>query len=436
MCLNLRSKITIVRNKMKVFKFGGASVKNADAVSNVATILQQYEGEKVLVVVSAMAKTTNLLEDIVKSYMFQSGHTQQLLQQLTGFHLELCRDLFMDDKHPVFNELENLFLELDCMLEKEVGKDDHDFIYDQIVSYGELISTKIISAYLLSRGIRNKWVDARNFIFTDNNHREAAIIWPETERIIVGKLKPFAEKSMVITQGFIGKNKDNATTTLGREGSDYSAAIFAWALDAESVTIWKDVAGVMNADPKRWEEATLIPHMSFNQAIELAYYGASVIHPKTIQPLKSKGIPLLVKSFNHPENKGTVVAEGEGNHSPKTCYIFKDQQCLITCKSRDFSFIAENNLQDIFRSLAYHKVRVNVMQNSAISFNAVVDDDPRKIEQLLQELTLHFVTEIKQHLKLITVYNPIQDLPDKLINSHKVLMEQRSERVLHLLVSG
>ncbi len=418
---------------MKVFKFGGASVKDADAVKNVANILQEYAHDKVLVVVSAMAKTTNLLETLVNSYVKNDTNASQSLAELKDFHYTICAKLFENDRHPLFNDLDNLFLELECMLEKEVGRDDFDFIYDQIVSYGELLSTKIVSAYLLSIGIKNKWVDARNFIFTDSNHREAAINWSETERIVAGKLKPFAEKSMVITQGFIGKNKENATTTLGREGSDYSAAIFAFCLDAASVTIWKDVAGVMNADPKKWTNASRLNSLSFNQAIELAYYGASVIHPKTIQPLKSKNIPLFVKSFLDTKEEGTMVKEGTAYRTPETCYIFKENQCMLSLKSRDFSFIAENNLQEIFRVFAINKVRVNVMQNSAISFKAIIDNDARKLEKIERDLSGLFEYKLHQNLRLISVYNPKSQVSQTLTNGHPVLLEQRSERVLHIV---
>lgn len=419
---------------MKIFKFGGASVKDAAAVRNVAGILNSYADQKVLVVISAMAKTTNLLEKLVEAFVQKSDEVNVVMKELTEFHLAICKELIDNPNHPLYNDLENLFLEIECMVEKEAVRDDYDFVYDQVVSYGELISTKIVSAYLLSQGIKNKWVDARNFIFTDNNHREAGINWSETERIVAGKLKPFAEKSMVLTQGFIGKNRDNATTTLGREGSDYSAAIFAWCLDAESVTIWKDVAGVMNADPKKYPNAQKIDTLSFNQAIELAYYGASVIHPKTIQPLKSKSIPLFVKSFINPKEKGTVVKEGKENNTQATCFIFKENQCLISLKTRDFSFVAENNLQEIFRVFANNKIRVNVMQNSAISFKAVVDCDERKLEKTQNDLTNHFEFIITRNLQLVSIYNPEPTAPTLIIENKKVYLEQRSERVLHLVL--
>lgn len=420
---------------MKIFKFGGASVKDAESVKNVATILDNHASDKVLVVISAMAKTTNLLENVVDAFVYKKSEMTAKMNEFADFHIKLCKELITDDNHPIFNDLENIFLELECLTEKEV-KDDYDFVYDQIVSYGEIISTKIVSAYLLAQGIKNKWVDARNFIFTNSNFREAGVNWSETEHIITSKLKPFAEKSMVITQGFIGKDRNNATTTLGREGSDYSAAIFAWCLNAESVTIWKDVAGVMNADPKKFSYAEKIDSLSFDQAIELAYYGASVIHPKTIQPLKSKGIPLHVKSFVNPNESGTVVKEGKEFKTDKICFIFKENQCLLSLKTRDFSFVAENNLQEIFRILSVHKVRVNVMQNSAISFKTIVDCDERKLSKIIHDLEQSFEIKHTPNLRLISIYNHVgKIIPEFLTQEKKVLLEQKTERVLHLVLA-
>jgi aspartate kinase len=419
---------------MKIFKFGGASVKDADSVRNVAHILNSYSSDKLLVVISAMGKSTNLLESLVKEYFAGNTKTFTILQELKDFHYNIAKQLFEDKNYPIFNELDNLFLEIECMIEKEVGKDDFDFIYDQIVSYGEFISTKIVSAYLLSQGINNKWVDARNFIFTDSNYREGRINWGETERIVSGKLKPFAEKNRIITQGFIGKDRENATTTLGREGSDYSAAIFAWCLDAESVTIWKDVAGVMNADPKKLENAIKLNTLTFDQAIELAYYGASVIHPKTIQPLKSKNIPLHVKSFLNPEAEGTVVSENSAMANNIPCFIFKENQCLLTLKTKDFSFIAENNLQEIFRIFAVNKVRINVMQNSAISFSALFDFDDRKVAQLEKDFALAFDLKLQSGLRLVSVYNAKESIPAEITSGKNILMEQKSDNILHLIL--
>jgi aspartate kinase len=417
---------------MKVFKFGGASVKDAEAVRNVANILNGYKNDKLLVVISAMGKTTNMLEELVKVYFDKHADTFKVIEKIKEFHWNILTELFEDKNHPIYNEIENLFLELECMVEKEVGKGDYDFFYDQVVSSGEFISTKIVSAYLLSSGLKNKWIDARNFIFTDSNYREARINWVQTERIVTNRLKPFIEKSLVITQGFIGKDHENATTTLGREGSDYSAAIFAWCLNAESVTIWKDVAGVMNADPKKMEKVVKIDRLTYNQAIELAYYGASVIHPKTLQPLKSKSIPFFVKSFVDKDAKGTAISENPEDQTNVTCYIFKENQYMINLSTKDFSFIAENNLQDIFRVFASNKIRINTMQNSAISFRAVFDYDERKITHAIEELRNAFNIKEEKDLKLITIYNPSNK--ENNVKFPTPILEQLTEKVQQLVV--
>ncbi|MBC7425648.1 MAG: aspartate kinase, partial [Bacteroidia bacterium] len=389
---------------MKVFKFGGASVKESKAVRNVAEILGRYKSGELLVVISAMGKTTNSLENLVNAFYSGDTDINPIFAEIKAFHYNIISELIPDSKAPIHTDIEDLFLEMECMLERGVGKDDYDMIYDQIVSYGELISTRIVSDYLQSAGIRNKWVDARNFIITDSTYREGRVNWEETSRIIDRKLKPIAERSLVITQGFIGKDNFNNTTTLGREGSDYSAAIFAYCLKAESLTIWKDVAGVMNADPKRLADAVKLEQINYNQAIELAYYGASVIHPKTIQPLQSSDIPLYVSSFINPDEKGTVVNNDRSGGLP-SCYIFKDEQSLISVSTRNFSFIAEDNLGDLFTLFSECRIRINVMQNSAISFSVCVDTDERKINMLKERLSEDFIVSVTTGCMLVTVYN-------------------------------
>jgi aspartate kinase len=283
---------------MKVFKFGGASVKDAAAVKNVGHIIADYATDKLLVVISAMGKTTNALEQLVAGFWNNDQSTKQIsLETLKTFHFNIAKDLISDPKHYIFSDLEDLFMELECLVEKPVPQISYDEVYDSIIGYGELLSTKIVSDYLQSIDIRNKWVDARNFIQTDSNFREGRVNWQITEDTVQSILLPYIERNTVITQGFIGKDTHNRSTTLGREGSDYSAAIFAYCLNANTVTIWKDVAGVMNADPKRFPSAIKLDAINYNQAIELAYYGASVIHPKTIQPLKSKNIPNFTQYF-------------------------------------------------------------------------------------------------------------------------------------------
>jgi aspartate kinase len=417
---------------MKVFKFGGASVKDADAVKNVGNILKNYQHEKLLVVISAMGKTTNALERMLGAWY--DGHYETAANELAGikdFHNNIIGDLIGGDLQNNYHEVDNLFIELECYIETRPVNTDFDFLYDQIVGYGELISTKIISIFLQTIGINNRWLDARNFINTTENYRQAKINWEATNDIITNRLQPLVNRQLVITQGFIGRTNRNNTTTLGREGSDYSASIFAYCLNAESVTIWKDVPGVMNADPKRMENTKIMREISFNKAIELAYYGATILHPKTIQPLLRKSIPLYVKSFVNPEAEGSVVkAISLDQEEQVACYIFKDNQVLINLSSKDYSFIVESHLSSIFGMLATFNVQINLMQNSAISFSFCANYDERKFNVLLPKLQELFNTEVSQDLTLITLHNfKEKELPAVLTNK-EILMEQHSKNVV------
>jgi len=410
---------------MKVFKFGGASVKDADAVRNVGHIIAQYTGEKLLVIISAMGKNTNKLEELVEAFWKNETEKKQLIiQELKDFHFKIANDLLADPKHHIFSDLEDLLMELECVVEKKYNNVSYDEIYDGIICYGELLSTKIVCDYLQSIDTKIKWVDARNFIQTDSNFREGRVKWTETEETIKRILKPYIDRSIVITQGFIGRDEHNNTTTLGREGSDYSAAIFAYCLDAQDVTIWKDVAGVMNADPKQFAEAVKLEAINYNQAIELAYYGASVIHPKTIQPLKSKNIQLNVNSFININAIGTAV----NNTAPaltNECYIIKDKQTLLSISTKNYSFIAEDNLSAIFDAFAKFKVRINVMQNSAISFSACCDTKEDKINEMIKALTEEYSIEQQTDCTLLTIYNAKKEnaIPG-FLNTKKVMLNQ------------
>lgn len=420
---------------MKVFKFGGASVKDADAVRNVANILSRFKNEKLLVVISAMGKTTNALERMLEAWF--NGKSEVAfaeLNEIKNFHNNITEQLIGGNLQNNYHEVDNLFIELECMIENKPVNTDFDFLYDQIVSYGELISTKIISIYLQSTGIDNRWLDARNFINTSEDYRQAKINWEATEEIINNRLKPLVNRQLVISQGFIGRTNRNNTTTLGREGSDYSASVFAYCLNAESVTIWKDVEGVMNADPKRMKNTEIINQISFSKAIELAYYGATIIHPKTIQPLMKKSIPLYVKSFINPDAPGTVInAEEKLNENSKVCYIFKDNQALIKLYSKDFSFIVESNLKSIFTIVSDAKVQINLMQNSAISFSFCANYDERKFESLISQLSVLFDIEIIKNLTLLTLYNhSTHQLPD-FISQKEILIEQHSKNAIQFV---
>lgn len=421
---------------MRVFKFGGASVKSAEAVRNVAHVLQRQSDGPLLIVTSAMGKITNKLELLVDAYFHSKETKKMILEDVRSFHQEITAGLQIDEFD--YYEVENLLIELECIIEKKRDESSsYDTEYDRIVPFGELISTKIVSTYLNKIGYKNRWIDARNFVITTSKNRAANVLWDESVPLINSSLKPLVERQTVITQGFIGRGLNHKNTTLGREGSDYSAAIFAYALDAESVTIWKDVDGVMNGDPRRFDDAVLIPKLSYNEAIELAYYGASVIHPKTIQPLKNKDIPLYVKSFIDPSKPGTVVLENASRTLNETqCYIVKENQSLIKIASKDFSFIVEDNLELIFNAFNKAGVQLNLMQNSAISFMACFNADEPKRNALIDLLESKFDVEWSLGYTLLTVFNYSDDKNqlDKVVASRKIALEQKSSSALQLLL--
>jgi aspartate kinase len=419
---------------MKVFKFGGASVKNAEAVRNVGKVLNAYAEEQVLVVVSAMGKSTNALEQLAKAYFEKNDKKHEIYQQVKIFHNEIIKGLLISSSSHTYDDIENLFIELECELEN-VPDANFDKVYDQIVSYGEIISSRILSAYLNEAGIKNRWMDAQNFIHTDNTYREGKVDWESTEKLIASKLRPIVKKQLVVTQGFIGRNKDNFTVTLGREGSDYSAAIFAYGLEAENVTIWKDVEGVMNADPKKFADAIKIDAISYPKAIEMAYYGATVIHPKTIQPLQSKNIPLFVKSFMNPEAAGTVVGVSKEKENHLPTIIVKENQLLLSLSSKDFSFILEDNLSTIFNSFAEKRIKINLMQNSAISFSVCIDNEANKVKELIQYLEKNYSIKTNEPVELITITNYTSRELAQLTGGKKLLIEQKTRNTLQLVVS-
>jgi aspartate kinase len=384
-------------------------------------------------VISAMGKTTNALELLTESYFKQTGNAKKIFDELKAFHDQIISELIADIHPHAFDDIENTFIELDCLIS---GKPEgtYDFNYDQIVSFGEVISTKIVSIYLNQTGIRNRWIDATNFIQTDTNYREGKVDWEKTTDIIRSKLKPLVEKQVVITQGFIGSTPNNNTTTLGREGSDYSAAIFAYGLDAESVTIWKDVAGVLNADPKHFKDTVKIDALSYNEAIELAYYGATVIHPKTIQPLQSKNIPLYVKSFVDPRAEGTTVSNSVHDLIAVPVYILKANQALVSIATRDFSFIVEENLSTIFELFATCGIKTNLMQNSAISFSACVNDEQQNLQKLEELLSTHFKCKMNHSCTLFTARNVRSIREIDYVKDKTILLEQRTRTGIQLVV--
>lgn len=421
---------------MKVFKFGGASVKDAEAVRNVATILKRFSGENIVVVVSAMGKTTNALEVLTDAFFYASGKAERILDGVKKYHFDIVEQLFPNKNHPIYDEINNVFVELDWAIEGEPTH-SYDYEYDQIVSIGEIVSTKIVSAYLNEAGVKNIWLDARDFIQTDNTYREGKVEWEQTAFAVdrfLDKFEITTEKgAIVLTQGFIGGTSENFTTTLGREGSDYTAAIIAYTTDAESVTIWKDVPGILNADPKWFNDTQKLEQLSYQDAIELAYYGATVIHPKTIKPLQNKKIPLYVKSFIAPDEKGTIINEQQ-SPLPIPCFIFKVNQVLISISPKDFSFILEENLSAIFKLFAEHHIKINVMQNSAISFSVCVDNDTHKLPELIKVLQKEYRVLYNEPLELITVRYYNQATIDRVTVDKTVLLEVKSRYTAQLVV--
>jgi len=414
---------------MKIFKFGGASVKDAAGVKNVYEVLQKVGYEDVLLVVSAMGKTTNALEIVIKNYFEKSPALQSSVQEVKKYHNLIVIELFDEENNPVFAAVNSLFADLDFFLSQNKSP-NYNFVYDQIVSYGELISTTIISHYMNYMDVKTKWLDVRELIKTDNNYRDASVDWELTQKNIS---KNVAKKILNITQGFLGSDENNFTTTLGREGSDYTAAIFAYCLNAKSVTIWKDVPGVMNADPRYFENATLLNQISYREAIELAFYGATVIHPKTLQPLQRKEIPLFVKSFLNPELPGTSVSKGADLEPHLPCFIVKKNQLLISLSSIDFSFIMEENISEIFALLHQYKMKVDLIQNSAISFSVCVDDKFGNFNTLKTLLSKKFAVAYNENVSLYTIRH-FDEQSAKMVETDKtVLLKQISRETMQIV---
>ena len=415
---------------MRVFKFGGASVKDAEGIKNVYYVLKKVGYEDVLLVVSAMGKTTNALELVIKNYFDKSAELKSSVQEVKKYHNQIVMDLFEDEKNEVFSAVNSQFADLEYFLAHNKSP-NYNFVYDQIVSYGELISTTILSHFMNFMGIKTQWLDVRNFIKTDANYRDAEVDWDMTQKNISNNVKT---KILNITQGFLGSDENNFTTTLGREGSDYTAAIFAYCLNAESVTIWKDVPGVMNADPRYFENASLLNQISYREAIELAFYGATVIHPKTLQPLQKKEIPLYVKSFINPLLKGTSVSRGADLEPHLPCFIVKRNQLLISLSSIDFSFIMEENISEIFSLFHQFKLKVNLIQNSAISFSVCVEDKFGNFKDLNAILSKKFKVDFEENVTLYTIRH-FNDTAAQTVEKDKVvLLKQVSRETMQVVI--
>jgi aspartate kinase len=417
----------------QVYKFGGASVKDAQGVRNLGEILKKYAPKNLLVVVSAMGKTTNALEELNEAYMAGDSRTTALFEAIKAYHWSIVTDLFPDTTHPIYDDLANTFVEIDWILE-ETPHPDADFNYDQLVSIGEVLSTKIVAHFVKSLGISCKWVDARNYIQTDNCYREGQVDWEKTTQLIHQSLPAILSNDIAITQGFIGTTSENFTTTLGREGSDYSAAIFAYGLQAESLTIWKDVPGVLNADPKLFSDTQKYDQLSYAEALEMTYYGATVIHPKTIKPLQNLGISLLVKPFYAPEEAGTLISEKADNQNLIPAIIVKKNQVLISISTTDFSFITENHLSELFATFAHLHIKLNTMQISALSFSVCIDYDAKRFQKLQAALSNGFKFKYNESLELITIRHFTPEKIDELSAGRKVYMEQLSRNTAQLVV--
>lgn len=419
--------------QVNVYKFGGASLRDAEGVRNVARILQEHiKDQSLVVVVSAMAKTTNALEEIVDAHADGSGSAKVLFQRIRDNHMALAAEL-LPEGHQALLSLSDAFVEAEWALD-EPPYDNYDYMYDQIVSVGEVVSSIIVAGFLQSEGLPVEWIDARDVIITDNHFREGWVLWPQTQERMQRKVIPLLEPGKILlTQGFIGSTTENFTTTLGREGSDYTAAIFSFCLDAEDMTIWKDVPGVLTADPGRFENVTKLDRLSYREAIEMTYYGAKVIHPKTIKPLQNKSIPLKVKSFLHPEEEGTLISSDVEDHYPPMVAV-ETHQALLHIATRDFSFVAEHHLSQLFQKMADLRLQVNMMQNTAISFAVVVTDFSGRVDEFVASIDRDFKVTVDRELELITVRHAIEPVLDELKRGRLILLEERSKNTIQMVV--
>ena len=414
---------------MKIFKFGGASVKDANGIKNVAEVLKTTGFNDVLVVISAMGKTTNALEVVIKNYFDKSNELQESLQEVKKYHLQILMDLIEDENDEAYLDVNALFDDLEYFIRSNKSP-NYNFVYDQIISFGELLSTTIVSHYFNKIEIKNQWLDVRTFIKTDTNYRDANIDWEKSLRLIS---KNVSRNTLNITQGFLGSDDNSFTTTLGREGSDYTAAIFAYCLNAESVTIWKDVPGVMNADPRFFENAILLNQISYREAIELAFYGATVIHPKTLQPLQKKEIPLFVKSFVNPLLPGTKVAKDPDLEPKASCFIIKKNQLLLSLSSIDFSFIMEEHISEIFALFHQYKMKVSLIQNSAISFSVCIEDKFGNFNDLKSKLSKKFQVALNENVSLYTIRHFDAQSAAMVEKDKTVLLKQVSRETMQII---
>ncbi|MGB8704229.1 MAG: aspartate kinase [Gillisia sp.] len=416
---------------MDIFKFGGASVKDAASIKNVFQVLQKTGTSDKVLVISAMGKITNALENVIAAYLQTEKIPVEEITEIHLYHKKIALELFGNDQFPVFKKIEGLFKEMLNFM-KHNKSVQYDFVYDQIVCFGELLSTTIVSEFLTFNNVSHTWIDARNLVKTDNVYRDAGVDWATTQEKITSEIK---KDKLYLTQGFIGSDPNNFTTSLGREGSDYTAAIFAYCLNAEKVTIWKDVPGVLNADPRVFQGAQLLHQISYEEAIELAFYGASVIHPKTLQPLQRKEIPLYVRSFLQPEEAGTAVSKGQVLSPKIPCFIVKKNQVLISLSSLDFSFMVEENISEIFRLFHQYQIKVDLIQNSAISFSVCVDNRFNNLEKLIQHLKARFKVAHQMGVSLYTIRHFDDEAIQTLEKDKRVLLKQVTQNTVQIVTA-
>ena len=414
---------------MKILKFGGAAVKDASGIKNIEKILQIHKDSELVIVISAMGKTTNALEKVISCYFNSKSKLQSALQEIKKYHNSILLELFDDENHKIFNSIDKLFKDLQIFLNLNKSP-NHNYVYDQIICYGELVSTKIISGYLNHKGWKNSLLDARDMIKTDNNYRSAKVNWNKTKEKIISLIN---KGGNIVTQGFIASDSNNFTTTLGREGSDYSAAIFGYCLNAQSVCVWKDVPGILNSDPRYFKNSILLNSLSYEEAIELSYYGASVIHPKTLQPLKRKEIPLYVKSFFKPNEKGTKVGKNLSLSPDIPCYIIRKNQILISISSLDFSYMLEDNIYQIFKLFNQNKIKVNLIQNSAISFTVCVEDINGNLNNLLIDIKAKYNVNICEKVNIYSIRNYNESAIKKIEKNKKILVKQITQKTVQIV---
>lgn len=419
---------------MRVFKFGGASIKDPKSIQNVASIVRRFQEEPLLIVISAAGKTTNAMELVLKAYWERDlEEMERMLNKVKKEHQVLTDGLFENPAHSVYNEIHDIFIDLEWILEEE-PQDEFDYLYDQIVGTGELLSTTIVSAYFNDINLKTTWLDVRDCIQTDNTYRDANINWEGTEKAIKEKVPALLAQGLVLTQGFLGGTTENFTTTLGREGSDFTAAIFSYCLDAKDMSIWKDVPGVLTADPRLFDDPSLVEQLSYSEAIEMTYYGAQIIHPKTIRPLQNKKIPLHVKSFVDPEGKGTVIGAFKNKDYPPMIVV-KKAQVLLRMVSKDFFFVDEVKFSKLFEKLAIHRIKVNMTQNTALAFSVCVNNDAQKIKGLIADLEMDYEIEKVEGLKLVTIRHTSVAIFDRIVGARKIHLEEKIGSNIQLVMN-